>query len=463
VQLFADRARLSQATFVVTQANAPAVAQVCQRLDGIPLAIELAAARVRALPVEQINTRLNDMFRLLTGGSRTALPRQQTLRALIDWSYDLLSEAERTLLRRLSVFAGGWTLDAAEAVCHGENVEAWEALDLLTSLVDKSLVVYEAREEEDRYRLLETVRQYARDRLLESREGAAVRLRHLEFFLQFGEEAERELSVSPSLEWLQWCESERDNLRAALKWSLAQPNVRPPMTDHCPPEMGLRLAGALWKFWGRGGYVGEGREWLERALQQGKSAPAALQAKALLGAYRLAYMDEEWAPARALAEQSVGLFREADDDTGLAQALVCRACLARRRGEPAVAIPLLAESLALWRRLGNREEVYESLSHLAWHARAQGDQAAAETYEQERVAVVQELGGVRAAVFHFARRAEEAIRLEDQRELRALCDEGCRLRRRWGTHEEIANELIGLAEFMFNQRDYALARSLFEE
>src|SRR5207247_538964 len=171
VQLFADRARLSQATFAVSQANAASVAQVCQRLDGIPLAIELAAARVRALPVEQIHERLDDMFRLLTGGSRAALPRQQTLRALIDWSYDLLSQLERVLLQRLSVFARGCTLAAAEAVCGGDGIEPWEVLDLLMSLVDKSLIQYEQRSENARYWLLETVRQYGRDRLVEAGAG----------------------------------------------------------------------------------------------------------------------------------------------------------------------------------------------------------------------------------------------------------------------------------------------------
>src|SRR5262249_39567734 len=160
---FTDRAALGQATFTLTAANAAAVVQVCQRLDGMPLALELAAARVKALPVEQIAARLDGRFRLLTGGSRTGLPRHQTLRALIDWSYDLLTEAERTLLRRLSVFAGGWTLAAAEAVCaggyprSGSSIEDWEVLDLLTSLVEKSLALYEEGEREGRYRLLETV------------------------------------------------------------------------------------------------------------------------------------------------------------------------------------------------------------------------------------------------------------------------------------------------------------------
>jgi predicted ATPase/class 3 adenylate cyclase len=174
VRLFRERAQLHQPAFAVTAANAPALAQVCHRLDGIPLAIELAAARVRSLPVEQIAARLDDRFRLLTGGSRTALPRQQTLRALMDWSYGLLTDGEKTLLRRVSVFSGGWTLEAAETVCAGDGVDDWEILDLLTRLVDKSLIVYEERDGEARYRLLETVRQYAQERLQESGERSAV-------------------------------------------------------------------------------------------------------------------------------------------------------------------------------------------------------------------------------------------------------------------------------------------------
>jgi len=191
VRLFIERAIFSQPTFAVTNSNAPAVAQICHRLDGIPLAIELAAARVKSLPVDQIAKRLDDRFRLLTGGSRTALPRQQTLRAAIDWSYNLLSEAERVLLRRLSVFAGGWTLEAAEAICGGEGIEAHDVLDLLTHLVDKSLVVMEGDGGGGRYRLLETIRQYARDRLLESGEEAVVlRESHLEWFLGLAEQGE---------------------------------------------------------------------------------------------------------------------------------------------------------------------------------------------------------------------------------------------------------------------------------
>ena len=190
VRLFIERAMLVKPDFSVTNANAPALAQLCYRLDGIPLAIELAAARVRSLPVEQMVDKLDSRFRLLTGGDRAALPRQQTLRALIDWSYDLLSENEKTLLARLSVFAGGWTLSAAESVCGFDPIEDWEMLDLLTSLADKSLVVAEDDAGASRYRMLETVRQYAQERSAASEEANAVAVRHRDFFLSLAEGSE---------------------------------------------------------------------------------------------------------------------------------------------------------------------------------------------------------------------------------------------------------------------------------
>src|SRR5439155_609789 len=185
---FIDRALLSKPDFAMTGQSAPALAQVCLRLDGIPLAIELAAARVRALPIEEINTRLDNRFRLLTGGDRTALPRQQTLKALINWSYDLLNKQEKTFLHRLSVFAGGWTLEAAEKVCSGEGVEEFEVLDLLSQLVDKSLVLVDDHAREPRYHLLETIREYGREHLSGSGEEAMLRGRHRDWCLHLSEE-----------------------------------------------------------------------------------------------------------------------------------------------------------------------------------------------------------------------------------------------------------------------------------
>ncbi|MGE5264534.1 MAG: ATP-binding protein, partial [Acidobacteriota bacterium] len=210
VRLFLERASAVQSSFQLTEKNAPSIAQICRRLDGIPLAVELAAARVKVFSPEQIASRLDNRFGLLTGGSRTALPRQQTLRALIDWSYDLLSEPEKTLLRRLAVFSSGWTFEAAEAVCAGEGIEQANVLDLLSHLVDKSLVVVEESDAEGaRYRLLETIRQYARDKLLESGESVRVRDRHLAFYLEFAEHNEPNLFIPDEIEWLDRREPEQ--------------------------------------------------------------------------------------------------------------------------------------------------------------------------------------------------------------------------------------------------------------
>jgi non-specific serine/threonine protein kinase len=258
IQLFVERARAANPKFDLTEKNASSIAQICRRLDGIPLALELAAARVTVFPAEQIASRLDDRFKLLTGGSRTALPRQQTLRALIDWSYDMLSEAERALLRRLSVFAGGWIFEAAESICNDLDV-----LSLLTQLVNKSLVTMDDEGDEPRYRLLETVRQYARDKLMESGEAEQMRNRHLDYFVQLTESAEQALIGYAALSWINRLEAESDNLRAAFEWGM-ETNVVTVLT----------MTHALQYFWYRRGYETEGRRWAGQALEKIQNLPA---------------------------------------------------------------------------------------------------------------------------------------------------------------------------------------------
>jgi len=240
-RLFIDRARAVQPRFTLTAESAVAVDDICHRLDGIPLAIELAAARIRTLSVQQITERLDDQFRLLTAGSRTAVPRQQTLRALVDWSHDLLSEPERVLLRRLPVFAGGWTLEASEAVCSDGGLEAGEILDLLSHLAAKSLVVVEQRDEQPRYRLLETLRQYAAEKLEQSGETPRVRDRHLEWFVALVERAEGGFRGREQEAWFRRMGTELDNVWVALEWSKSS-----------DVEAGLRLACAVKKWRSRG-------------------------------------------------------------------------------------------------------------------------------------------------------------------------------------------------------------------
>ena len=307
VRLFVDRAVSVLPAFAVTSANALAVAQNCSRLDGIPLAIELAAARVKVLPPEQIAARLDDQFRLLTGGSRTALPRQQTLRAMIDWSHNLLTDAEKTLLRRLSVFAGGWTLDAAEAICAEETLEAWEVLEVLSRLADRSLVLVE--EGEARYRLLEPLRQYAQEKLAEAGEGDVLRRAHAFYFTDFAEESEPHLRGPEQGEWLARLDADYGNLRVALAWALTSPEG---------VEPGLRLAAALLNYGELRGYEWEGYEWLLKLLPQSHSAPARLRARALYTASRLAEALGHRKEAAAFALDSRDLVHVADEAEGLA-------------------------------------------------------------------------------------------------------------------------------------------------
>lgn len=303
VRLFIDRAAAVQPSFAITNENAPAVAQICWRLDGIPLAIELAAARVKVLSLDQIAQRLDDSFRLLTGGSRTALPRQQTLRALIDWSYDLLTEPEKKLLRRLSVFVRGRTLEAVETVCAGDGVDAADVLDLLAQLVDKSLVT---REEEaggeTRYYILESVWQYGRMKLEEADELAAFRDRHLDYFLKFAETGEKKLYRAEQISWLEKLEAERLNLRFALEWSIESP---------AGAEAGLRLAGALSRFWEVRSHLNQARERYTAVLSRPEAAArTAFRAKALAGAGRLAWCQDDNTAARAYFQESLEIYRE---------------------------------------------------------------------------------------------------------------------------------------------------------
>ncbi|HSG45359.1 MAG TPA: adenylate/guanylate cyclase domain-containing protein, partial [Anaerolineales bacterium] len=265
VRLFIDRALLVAPHFEVDKDNAPYIAQICHRLDGIPLAIELAAARAKVLSVDQISKRLDDRFRLLTGGARTALPRQQTLRALIDWSYDLLEENERLLLCRLSVFMGDWTLEAAEEVCEGDGIDSYDVLDLLSQLVNKSLVVVNEKSKsgETRYRMLETIRQYARDKLLETGGGDAVRDKHLAYFVKLTEQAEPELYRANQVFWINKLDDELDNIRAAVKMAIA--------TD---AKSGLKILNYIPPFLGSRGLMREVEAWLTKLLSLYDNADA---------------------------------------------------------------------------------------------------------------------------------------------------------------------------------------------
>jgi predicted ATPase/class 3 adenylate cyclase len=362
IRLFVERAATAKPGFTLTSVNAFSLAQICYRLDGIPLAIELAAARAKVLSPDQIAARLDDRFRLLTGGSRTALPRQQTLRAMIDWSYSLLSEQEKTLFRRLAVFVGGWTLEAAETVC-GEEKDGVEVLDLLTRLVDKSLVLDEETRNEIRYRRLETIRQYSREKFFETAEVELVRDRHLDFFVEFAELVDEKLKSSEQLLWQSRMSVEQDNLRAALDWGLSR-----------NPDSALRIVGAANLFWTAGGYSAEGFRWTQKALEETEKTPVpdkttneqrlVARAKALCGLTRLYLSLGDNANARRVAEESVALYRQSQDRRGLAFALVVLAYPLEFLGERALAESALQESYSIGRAEGDTYIICRALNRL---------------------------------------------------------------------------------------------------
>ena len=383
IRLFVERATSAQPTFRFSAGNAQAVAQVCTRLDGIPLALELAAARVKALTPDQIAGRLDDRFRLLSGGSRTALPRQQTLRALIDWSYDLLPSAEKTLLRRLSVFSGGWTLEAAEAVCAGGDVEDWEALDLLSHLVAKSLVVFEPSEDgQGRYRLLENLRSYAAEALAETEDAAALPLRHRDWFLTLAEAAEPKLDGPEQVAWLNRLERDHDNLRAALILCREQDGAG---------EMGLRLAAGMHRFWFIRGYLSEGIQAIESALTCAEGAPSVLKSRALAAAGVLAWSQGNFPQATSFHKESLALNRELNDQVGIAHALTNLGILASCQREFETAKPLLEESLALYRSMNDRKNEAAALINLGCMALDQGDWDTSLRFLEESLAMYRRL------------------------------------------------------------------------
>ncbi len=455
VQLFVERAAAALPGFTLTEANAPTVAQVCRRLDGIALAIELAASRVKLLKVEQIAARLDDAFRFLTGGSRTALPRQQTLRATIDWSYTLLSELERRLLCRLSVFAGGWTLEAAEAVCAGQGIEPYGILDLLTQLVNKSLVAAEREQgEEARYRLLETIREYALERLAASGESENIRREHARFFLGLAQEAEPHLTSAARGVWLERLKIEHDNLRAALQRA----------SESGEALTGLQLATALHWFCYLLGYLSEGRSWLEGALAQATilDAPAA-RAKALSGAGNLAWFQGEYTVARSMLEESITISRALGPPgkPNLAYALLWLGLVTRDQGDPAAARSLLEESVAICREIGDRWMLALALVSLGRTVTLSGDPAAARSILEEGGTIYREIRDKWGLAVSRNNLGLAALREGDYIRAVALYQEGVTLFWQVGEKVFAARCLEELAWAVSMQGDYGRATRLF--
>jgi non-specific serine/threonine protein kinase len=356
--------------------------EICRRLDGIPLAIELAAARVHALSVESIARRLDDRFRLLTNGDRTVLPRQQTLRALIDWSYDLLTPAERILLRRLAVFAGGWTLEAAEAVCAGGEIDRMDVLDVLAALVEKSLVGTGA--DSGRYSLLETVRRYAEERLSESGDGAATRTRHLEFYVRIAEGVRPALTGPDQAAWLLRLDLERENLLAAYAWCDEAENGG---------ELGLKLVYGVQPYLLRRGILEVGLRVIAEALRRpGAQARNLARCKALFAGGWQSYYMGQYKGASTYLEESLSIAREIRDQAMVAIVLQPLGMASLGEGDPARARRYLEEALLLARESGNKRQIAAELNALAQLDRLEGKLDLAEPLYADVLALARELG-----------------------------------------------------------------------
>lgn len=451
VRLFIDRALLVAPHFIVDKDNAPHVAQICHRLDGIPLAIELAVARIKMLSVEQISKRLDDRFRLLTGGARTALPRQQTLRALIDWSYDILSDNERLLLRRLSVFAGGWTLEAAEEVCVGQNdILSYDVLDLLTQLINKSLVVVieHSQSEETRYRMLETIRQYAREKLLEAGGSEVIRQRHLVYFVKLVEQAEPELCRSNQAFWLNKLDDELDNLRMALEWALT-----------IDTESGLRIAALPWRWCDRHGYYREMGEWLSQLLER-YSVVDSLHAQALFCYSGCLIRQGRFAEATQIAEQSLQMALTASDKQAEAHSLQLLGAMTVVQGKLEEGILILEQSLDLYRALGYKIGQANILSSLAINS---NNKERAAAFARESLQINRELGNLSGIADSLATLARLTIWAGDFSSPAAWLEEALSMARQASDQSTEEYVLMTYGVLMYWQGNYPQAHAYYKE
>lgn len=489
VRLFVERARAARPTFALTEQNGPIVAEICARLDGLPLAIELAASRIKVLTPQAMLGRMGSRLKLLSGGPRTLSSRGQTLHDAIAWSYDLLEAAEKSLFRRLAVFVGGWSLEAAEQVCrigsadggvrnepYAETVSTipHSIIDALESLADHSLVRREDGSDESRFRMLETIREYALERLLESGEAVEVRGRYVAFYRDMVEEAEPQIQGAEQGTWLDRLEVEHGNIRAALELSLGSGDV----------ETAARISSALRRFWYLHGHMSEGRRWLEQVLAAGELPPG-LHARVLHGLGTLTWSQGEYEAARthfrasleisrelddkhgvanmlhnlavaalplgeydeaqALHEESMQLFRELGDRWSIALSLANLGLVALNRGEYERAHDLLEESLALRRDLGEKQSVAQSLNNLGIVVRCRGDYARAYSLHAEGLAIFTELGDGWSIALSHAHLGLAALGQGDNSTASGHFIRGVRIGDELGARQVIAPCLEGLA------------------
>jgi non-specific serine/threonine protein kinase len=454
IRLFVDRAQAVQPAFLLTDKNASAVAQVCHHLDGIPLAIELAAVRVKVLPVEQILARLKDRFALLTGGSRTALPRQQTLRATVDWSYEMLSEQERKLLNRVSVFVGGFSLETAEAVCAWNGLEPFDVLDTLGPLLDKSLVVQGESEESPRYSLLETIRDYASERLKEVGETSEQDVRHAVHFFKLALQAEPELQGRDQSHWFALLDREHENIRRATRYHIVNSDA----------GGALLMAGAIWRYWWTRGYWEEGRKVLRDALALPDSQGATIErAKALYASAVLARGQGEFAAADGYLAESLPMARATNDKSGEASALFEQGNLANARGDLDAAARLYQEALVIRREIEDRRGLSLALHNLAVVAQARGATPEARRLFEEALEVHREVGNATMEAYTLNGLSDIALHEGDLDAAQHHLEQGLAIQREMGNRDGIAFSLRQLGEVATRREDAARARVFLKE
>jgi len=403
IRLFVERAKAVNSDFVLTNENASFVAQICSNLDGIPLAIELAAARIKLLSPEQIAVRLNDRFQFLTGGSRTALPRHQTLQAVMDWSFNLLNEKEQLVFQKLSVFSGGWNLDAAEEICSDEHISSNEILELLSNLVDKSLVIKDGvHNGTARYRMLETIRQYAQGALQGSGNLIEVQERHLTYFSKLAQAANPHLGFflpdRDMLTWMNILVPELDNIRSALNFSKANRNHS---------AAGLEMASNLHWFWLVSNQLTEGYDWINVLLMENSNLTKQMQAQALISAGFIACWRGDFASARPTLEKSLSLFEELEDKAGIAFSLHGQGFAANGLGEPERAGPLFGQCLQIAREIDDKWIASFALHFIAVGTSFQGNYNLARSQFEEHIKLTHEgvgnAQGIGFSHFHLGR------------------------------------------------------------
>ena len=452
IQLFAERAAAVHPNLALTQSNAFAIMQICQRLDGIPLAIELAAARSKVFTLDEIATRLDDRFTLLSQGSRTALPRHQTLRALIEWSYDLLSEKECVLWRRLSVFVGGWILEAADSVCTDHNLPQTQVLELLSSLVDKSIVIVEEHGGATRYRMLETIRQYGQEKLQLAGEHNKVLMHHLSFFLSFAENATSKLLTVEQKKWFAVLDLEYGNLWSALEWA---------MEAH--PVNALRLATTLGQYWEVRGYIGEGRTAIERALQETPDAPKEIRSESLRWQGKFVARQGDYSRAKELLEESLKLARELGDKRGIAKSLHNSGMVFSLQGDYSAAKISYEGCLALSKDIGDKREMAAATTSLGNVANYMGDYETARRYQEESVTLFRELGDKFGFFIALNNLGFVLERQGDNSTAKRYYEESIATAYELGEKNLVAYALNGLAHLLYLENDSVEANHNYRE